>query len=181
MPRRLNHLTLLYQRQHPNQADIDKAVNAVKTNYERFNKGENSASDRNILGIVLKMYNKDIDPAQQPAAFYSMLKSGYGDLELEQTYQKYAKDVFDNTFILNKDKWTAFIAKPDTGVYHKDIAYKTAMAFANNFNSNYGKYYTEFIANSFIYNNKYLKGVLENEKRNSHVSRCQFHHACFVW
>lgn len=148
----------------PNQQDINKAFTAVKTAYDRFSKGENIASDKNILALVLKMFYKDVDSAQQPSAFYAMLKNSYGDLEQDQTYQKFAKDVFSNTFILNKDKWSAFAEKPDTGTYHKDIAYKTAMAFVDNFNANYGKFYTDFIATNFVYNNAYLKGVLEMNK-----------------
>jgi len=93
-----------------------------------------------------------------------MLKKTYGDLENDDTYKRYAKDVFGNTFILASANWESFVSKPDTAVLHKDMAYRTAMAFVNNFNNNFGKYYTEFIANNYAYNNKYLKGVLEMKK-----------------
>jgi hypothetical protein len=144
--------------------DVTKATAAAKAGFERFTKGENVPSDKNILAIVTKMYNKDIDPSQQPTAFYNMLKGTYGDLDKDETFQKFSKDVFDNTFLTSAAKWELFISKPDTAILHKDIAYKTAMAFANNYNNNYAKYYTEFIANNYAWNNKYLKGVLEMKK-----------------
>ncbi|MCC6369661.1 MAG: S46 family peptidase [Bacteroidia bacterium] len=146
------------------QADADKAITALKATTERFMKGENMASDKNILALVLKMFYKDVDANQQPSAFYNNLKNTYGDLESDATYQKFAKDVFDNSMVLNKDKWSAFLAKPDTAALHKDPAYKIAAAFGNNFNSNYAKYFTEFQTNNFVYNNKYQKGVLEMKK-----------------
>ncbi len=146
------------------QKEIDKSLAGVKGGYDRFIKGENIISDRNILATVLKMYNTDVEASQQPTAFYTWLKNTYGDLSKDETYQKYAKDVFDNTFLLDKEKWSAFVAKPDSALLHKDPAFKTAMAFVKNFNNNYKKYFTEFTANNYGLNNKYLKGVLEMKK-----------------
>jgi len=144
--------------------DLSKAAAAVNKNFERFIKGENIASDKHILAIVLKMYNKNIDPNQQPAAFYNNLKTNYGDLEKDETYQKYANEVFEKTALLTQDNITTLLSKPDTAALHKDLAFKTAMAFVNNFNNNYSKYFTEYNANSFVLSNKYLKGVLEMKK-----------------
>ncbi|MES2679393.1 MAG: S46 family peptidase [Bacteroidota bacterium] len=147
-----------------NSADLPKAITAAKTNYTRFIKGENTASDKNILAQVTQFFHNDITESQQPAAFYNTLKTAYGDLGKDETYQKFSKDVFENTFLLNEAKWEAFIAKPDTAQLHKDPAFKTATSFVNNFNSNYGKYFSDFIANNYALNKKYLKGVLEMKK-----------------
>lgn len=144
--------------------DLTKSINAVNASWERFIKGENIASDRNILAIVLKMYYNDIDAAQQPNSFYNFLKSNYGDLNNDDTYKKFAKDVFDNSIFLTKDRLTAFLAKPDTALLHKDLAFKTAKAFTDNFDNNYKKYFTEYTGNSFALANRYLKGVLEMKK-----------------
>lgn len=144
--------------------EIAKTSKAVKAAYDRFSKGENMTSDKNILSIVLKRFREDIDANQQPEAFYMQLKTVYGDLSKDETYHKYAADVFATTFFLNKDKAEAFFAKPDTAVLHADPAYKTAIAFVNNFNTNYSKFYKDFVAANYALNNKYLKGVLEMKK-----------------
>lgn len=144
--------------------DISKATQAVKASYARFMKGENVASDKNIVAVVTKMFYNDIDAEQRPQSFYTMLKNNYGALESNETYSKFAASVFDNTILLNKDKFEAFLAKPDTAALHKDPAYKTATAFLDNFNSNYAKYYTDFTSANYTLNNKYLKGVLEMKK-----------------
>jgi hypothetical protein len=143
---------------------VTKATAAAKANYERFTKGENAASDRNILGTVLNMYYHDVDPSQQPSSFFNELKASYGDLDSDETYKKYAKAVFDNTLFLNEAKFNAFIEKPDTATLHKDLAFKTSMAFVNNYLDNYSKFYKEFLAMNYAYGNKYLKGVLEMKK-----------------
>ncbi len=145
--------------------DIDKLVTTTKNNQKKFIESENIVSDKKILATVLHMFYTDIDPSQQPTAFYDNLKKNYGPLDKRETYEKYAEDVFTNSMLLGKNaKWDAFMNNPDTAAIRSDIAYKTAMAFLNNFNNNYGKFYTDFTANNYAWGNKYLKGILEMKK-----------------
>ena len=147
-----------------NPEDIAKAAKAFAGAQKRFIKSENIASDKNILGFVTRMFYYDIDAAQRPQSFYADMQSGFGDLSNDETYKKHAANVFETTLFLNQTKFDAFIANPDTATLHKDAAYKTAMAFYNNFNTNFKKYYDAFVANNYANNNKYLKGVLEMKK-----------------
>jgi hypothetical protein len=140
--------------------DVAKISTGLKTAYDRFSKAENLASDKNILGAVIKLFYTDIDADQRPQAFYTNLKT-YGALESDETYTKYSKQVFETTFLLNKEAWANFIAKPDTAFLHKDIAYRTATAFTDNYNQNYNKFFLDFNANTYALNNLYLKGILE--------------------
>lgn len=140
--------------------EITKISSALKTAYDRFIKAENLASDKNILGAVVKLFYNDIDADQRPQTFYTNLKA-YGALESDETYTKFSKQVFETTFLLNKEAWASFIAKPDTAFLHKDIAYKTATAFTDNYNQNYNKFFLDFNANTYALNNLYLKGILE--------------------
>ncbi len=75
-------------------------------------KSENKISDQNIVAAVLMMYYKDIDKAQHPIGFYENLKSGFGDLNDEATYKKYAASVFTNTMILDNSKMGSFRKQP---------------------------------------------------------------------
>jgi hypothetical protein len=146
------------------QEEVDKVMANMKKSYDKFQKAEDLTSDRKIVATVLRMFYTDVDPAQQPKAFYDMLKSKYGDLSSDETYKKYANDVFEGSLLINKEKWHAFVVKPDTATLHKDPAFATAMAFVNNYNNNFNKYYTEFIAGNFALGNKYLKGILDMKK-----------------
>lgn len=141
--------------------EVTTAIEGAKAQYDKFIKSENMASDRNIVASVLQLFYKNVDASQQPKNFFTDLKAGYGDLNTDMTYTNFSKALFENSILLNEGKWKAFIEKPDTAVLHKDIAYKTAIAFTGNYNSNYGKYYQDFTARSFALNSKYLKGILE--------------------
>lgn len=140
--------------------DVTKLIEALKAQYSRFIKGENVASDKNIVASVIQLYYQNVDKTQQPQNFYTDLKT-FGDLSSETTYSNYSKAVFDGSFLLNETKWNEFIAKPDTTVLRKDMAYKTVTAFTNHFSSNYSKLLQEYSAKTFALNNKYLKGILE--------------------
>ena len=144
--------------------DLAKTIKSVQGAYARFIKGENVASDRNIVAAVLKMFYTDIDPAQRPNEFFDAVTAKYGDLAKNETWTKMSEEMFANTMLLNKEKMEAFLAKPDVETLRKDPAVNAAFAFSNNFNNNYAKMYSDFAAKSFALNNLYLKGVLEMKK-----------------
>ncbi|MBX3164213.1 MAG: S46 family peptidase [Bacteroidetes bacterium] len=144
--------------------DLKKTISAVKKSHESFMEAENITSDKNILAVVLRMFYNDIDASQQPTDFYNELKAAYGDLTKEETYKKYAEDVFSRSFLLTTAKWDLFISNPSASALQTDLAFKTVMAFVNNYNNNYEKYFKEFTATTFALNNKYQKGILEMNK-----------------
>lgn len=160
----LQRLDAVLSKKDATEADIAKALETVKSSRENFIKSENIASDKNILAHVLQAFYKEIDANQHPKSFYDMLAAKYGDLKSKATYETFSKDVFANTLILDNQKWAAFIAKPDTSVLRKDLAFYTANAFNTNFNTNYSKLFADFNSQNFVLGKTYLKGVLEMNK-----------------
>ncbi|MFO0355899.1 MAG: S46 family peptidase [Sphingobacteriaceae bacterium] len=144
--------------------DIANMNKAVKGAFERFIVEENIASDKNILASMVQMFYNDVDPSQHPTATFQMIKSKYGDLSKAETFKALSEYVFANTMFLNKDKANGFFATPDTAALHKDPAFQLASAFVTNYNSNYGKFATDFTNKNTILNRAYLKGYLEMNK-----------------
>lgn len=144
--------------------EIKKATDNLTKSREKFLKDENIVSDRKILAMMIQMYYNDITTSQQPDGFYSELKSNYGDLANDDTYKKFAQDVFAKTVILNNDAWKSFVEKPSLETLRNDPAYKTVKAFMDNYDAKIKGAFTEFNANSFAANNKYQKGILEMKK-----------------
>jgi hypothetical protein len=144
--------------------DIKKAADAANTAREAFITSENIASDKNILAFVTQSFYTEIEAAQHPAGFYSMINSKYGDLKEKATYEKFSNDVFANTMLVNDTKWEAFIANPDTAALHKDPAFAMANAFNTNFNTKYAKLFADFNSQNFVLGKTYLKGILEMNK-----------------
>lgn len=140
--------------------DVQKALNAVIAARKTFTEEHNAASDQNILGAVLMMYYKDIPQDQHPIGFFESLKGSFGDLKNESTYKTYAAAVFSNTFLLNEEKWNAFIANPDAVVLQQDPAFAIASTFYKNWNSKYLPKSQAFIIKNNDLGRLYLKGIM---------------------
>jgi hypothetical protein len=142
-------------------ADIKKAVDAAKESRKEFIKSENRASDQNILAMVLMMYYNEIDKSQHPINFYEGIRNSFGDLKEEATYKKYATNVFNNTMILDENKWNAFTSNPDASVLQADPAFATANAFLKNWQGKYIQGYQQFTARNNERGRLYLKGIMQ--------------------
>jgi Peptidase S46 len=142
-------------------ADVTKAIEAANKARESFLKDENKLSDEHILASVTQMFYNDIAEAQHPISFYYTIKTTYGKLDDENTYKKYAADVFGKTMILDNTKWAAFIAKPDANVLQSDPAFAHASAFLKNYTGKYLPYFQQFTVKNNDMGRLYLKGIME--------------------
>ncbi len=142
-------------------ADIKKSVDAATITRKKFLDAEDKISDEKILVQIAQLFYNDIDKSQHPIGFYEGIKATYGDLREEQTYKKWAKDVFANTLIFNDAKWTAFIANPDASVLQADPAFAYASTFVKNYNLKYAPLYTAFTNKNAELGKAYLKGIKE--------------------
>ena len=143
------------------QADVKKALDAASQQRASFLQSENKISDQNIVAAVTRMYYDDVSKDQHPVGFYGNLKNTYGPLNDDNTYKKYAADIFSKTFIFDDARWNAFVANPDANVLQSDPAFAYASAFYTNYSSKYLPYYQQFVAKNGEYGRLYLKGIME--------------------
>ena len=148
-------------KQGSSAADIKKAVDAADKARTNFLKEENKISDQNIVATVLQMFYTDIDKNQHPISFYETLKSSYGDLKDDNTYKKYAADIFRNTMIFDDNKWKAFVANPEGITLQNDPAFNAASAFLKNYQGKYLPLYQAFTTKNSELGRLYLKGIMQ--------------------
>jgi len=149
----------------PGGGDIKMALQAANEARANFLKGENRASDQNILGAVTQLYYKDIDRSQHPIGFYESVKANFGDLQDENTYKKYAASIFNNTMLLDNAKWNAFMTQHDATVLQEDPAYKYASAFLRNWQGKYQSFYQQFLNTNNELGRLYLKGIMQMDPK----------------
>ncbi|MDE3247147.1 MAG: S46 family peptidase [Bacteroidota bacterium] len=141
-------------------ADIKKAIEAADRARAAFLKEENKTSDQNIVATALQMFYSNIDKSQHPISFFESIKGSYGDLKSEETYKKYASDIFKTTMILDDSKWKAFLSNPDATVLQADPAFSVASAFVKNWQGKYLPKYQVFNAANNDLGRRYLKGIM---------------------
>jgi hypothetical protein len=142
-------------------ADTKRTIEDANNRRKDFVQSENKASDQRILAATAMMFYKDIDKSQHPIGFFEGIKGTYGDLNDENTFKKWAADVFNNTMILNDAKWNAFIANPNANVLQSDPAFAYASAFVKSYNSKYAPNYQQFVTWNNELSRRYLKGVMQ--------------------
>jgi len=143
------------------QADIDNALQTATNSRNDFLESEDLPSDKIILAKTAMMFYNDVDKSQRPAGFYELIKEKYGPLDNEDTYKKWADDVFKNTMILDSAKWNAFVKNPDATVLQNDPAFAYASAFVKNYTLKYSKLYSDFTAKDNDLGRLYMKGIME--------------------
>ena len=142
-------------------ADLKKALDAATANRTAYLEAADKPSDEKIMAAVTMMYYNDVDKNQHPIGFYESIKSNFGSLKEEATYQKWAKSVFSNTMILDDAKWAAFVKDPLATTLQDDPAFAYAAAFTKNYNVKYAPTYTAFVNKNNELGKAYLKGIME--------------------
>jgi len=142
-------------------ADLKKALDAATANRAAYLEVADKPSDEKIMAAVALMYYNDVDKNQHPIGFYESIKSTFGSLKEEATYQKWAKSVLSNTMILDDAKWAAFVKDPLATTLQDDPAFAYAAAFTKNYNVKYAPTYAAFVNKNNELGKAYLKGIME--------------------
>jgi len=142
-------------------ADLKKALDAATANRAAYLEAADKPSDEKIMAAVAMMYYDDVDKNQHPIGFYESIKSTFGSLKEEATYQKWAKSVFSNTMILDDAKWSAFVKDPLATTLQDDPAFDYAATFIKNYNVKYAPTYAAFVNKNNELGKAYLKGIME--------------------
>ncbi len=143
------------------QADLKKAIDAANQQRSAFLEGEDIPSDRNIVAAVTMMYYNNVPKEQHPIGFFGAIKERYGPLDDENTYKKYAAEIFSKSIILDDTRWKAFTDKPDAVTLQQDPAFHYASSFFTNYSSKYLPLYQQFTAKNAEMGRLYLKGIME--------------------
>ncbi|QGW29889.1 S46 family peptidase [Phnomibacter ginsenosidimutans] len=114
--------------------DAKKALADLTAARTALLKDLNKPSEQQMLWQLVKAFNKDIVPDQQPVMFYNLMKQGFGSLNDDNTYKMWAAAAFANSLILDDQKWTTFVGNPDAGSLQNDPLYYTAKSFRENWN-----------------------------------------------
>ncbi len=141
--------------------DRKKAAQIASDARKSFLEGHDAVSDRQILAAVLLMYYKDIPAEQHPSGLFNSISSEYGPLQDDATFKKLAANIFENTILLNEEKWNAFVQNPDASVLQNDPAFKLASAFDKNWKENYLSKYQDFATRNNELSRLYLKGIMQ--------------------
>jgi hypothetical protein len=143
----------------PDQAQIDKLVAQIKTNGEEFYKQFNVASEQKILAKLTQYFYDMIPANQHPQYLTDLVKKNKGKTHAE-TFEKYAKKVFEKSFMVSNAKQGKFLEKVDLKKLQADPAFAHFKAFYDNFIANIKPHVDAFNAVNNAEGKKYIKGIM---------------------
>jgi len=104
---------------------LSEVVEALKADAEDFYKDYNQPTDQKITAAMIKLYMEDIDTTYQPEFIKNI------GLNYNGNVKKYVNEYFQNSFMVDKDKFIAFLDDPKLETLNNDPAFKAIQDFYN--------------------------------------------------
>ncbi|MFL5764021.1 MAG: S46 family peptidase [Bacteroidia bacterium] len=142
-----------------NPDDIKKATDYVKNFNETFYKSFNSPSEQKILAKITQMFYENIPAEQQPEIMQTVLKK-YKGKTTEETFQRFAKAVFEKSFAASAASAAKFLEKPDLKKLQKDPAFEFVRACYDNYTKNIQPHINTFNEINNTEGSKYIRGLM---------------------
>ncbi|MBN8696841.1 MAG: S46 family peptidase [Bacteroidetes bacterium] len=152
-------LEKLLKAEKPDQAEIDKAIARIKANGAEFYKQFNLVSEQKILAKLTQYFYEMIPADQHPQYLTDLVKKNKGKTNTE-TFEKYAKKVFEKSFLTTAAKQDKYLTKPDLKKLQADPAFAHFKAFYDNFMTNIKPHVDAFNAVNNAEGRKYMKGLM---------------------
>jgi len=142
---------------------LEKYTRQLKSAYKSVMKGYDRAMDQEIFAEMTRMYYNDVPKEQQPAIYQEVIFKKYGK-NADKAFADYAAYVYKNTFLLDSNKFNAFIEKPTLKQLNSDPAVQYAYSFVRNWELNYAPKIEAFSLQKKDLARKYIKGQMEMKK-----------------
>lgn len=150
-------------------ASTEEIVGWTKANLLPFYKDYNAALDQQVLGAMMRVAAQRMDVRYKPDIFKSIDRKYKGD------YQRYAKDVFKKTNLVEKDKLIELLSNPKK--FAKRMKKDPACQLAKSVLSSYFTL-SKLASNSSAKIEKgrrlYVKGLLEMNPNKTYTSDANF-------
>lgn len=139
-------------------AAANKAIMMTQQNLDGIYEEFFASADEKIMRQILLMYYNNIPKDQQAPYMAVILKKGKTP---EEAIAKFASEVYSKSMFANKDKFKAFLAKPNVKAVQKDMAYLMVKSFYENYLNNYKPKVDEFNAAVGKEGRAFVRGLME--------------------
>ncbi len=107
------------------QEAINKITTALKENAEEFYKDYDIDIDKKLMSSLYQIYYSDVKKEYHPDIFATVEKKYKG------SFEKYAEKLFATSMFPNKEKYLAFLNKPDLKTLQKDMGFQNMESLLN--------------------------------------------------
>lgn len=135
----------------------------VKAAYSSLMKGYDRSLDQELFAAMTRMYYDHVAKDQLPSIYSELILKKYGKDE-DKAFADYATYVYKNSFLLDSNKFKAFLEKPTSKQLNTDPAVQYAFSFVRNYEQNYAPKVEAFYDRKKELAKQYIKGQMQWKK-----------------
>jgi hypothetical protein len=111
---------LVYAKEDPEQ--LSRVIGEIRTEAEKFYKDYNPPTDRKVMKAMARLLLDELDDQYLPKNILEIKTRHKGDAD------KYVDRYFKKSFVVDREKFEAFLARPQLQKLRKDPAYVASLA-----------------------------------------------------
>jgi len=139
---------------------IKKYTNALVAMRNAVLKNYDPATEEELLAATARMYYQDIPASQQPDIYSKVVVPKFGNKDTAQMFREYAHFLVTNTFLLDSNRFNAFIQNPTLEAINNDPAAAYAISFVRNYNENFRPKAIAFQEAKTALNKRYIGALM---------------------
>jgi hypothetical protein len=160
----LEPLATVYEKTNPSPDSVKKYVDALVKARKAIMKEFDFGTEREIFAFSARAFYKDVPKNQLPDIYDREIFRNYGSDNLDRTFNDYANHVFNTTFLLDSNRFKAFVANPNLKTIVEDPAAQYAISFVRNYKKSIEPKYDQYMAKKKEYSKAYVRGLMEMNK-----------------
>lgn len=142
-------------------AELKKAIELAQTQRQRFLESFDAASDQRSFAAIARLFYEDVPKDQHPTGYFGAVRNQFGSLNDDATWSKLASSIYQQSWLLDDDKWKEFLEKPEALTLQNDPAFAFVNKFVTSYNSKYLPQYQLFYTRNTDLGRIYLQGIME--------------------
>ncbi len=148
-------------KKNPNADSIKKHVDELKKGRKSIMRAFDLSTDKELFAAMTKMFYTDINKSQHPDIYQRVIFKKFGSDNLDKSMADYADYVYNNTFLLDSNKFNAFVENPTLEKMDNDAAATYAFSFMDNYKEFYEPKYNAYREARKEASQAYIKGLMK--------------------
>jgi hypothetical protein len=157
----LEPLAAAYEKGNPSADTIKKYTDALVATRKSVMKEYDRATEQELLAFSARAFYNDVPKSQHPDIYERVIFRNYGSDNLDHTFKEYAAYVFNNTFLLDSNRFNAFVKSPSLEQINNDAAAQYAISFVRNYKKFIQPRYEKYTTAKQEYAKRYVRGLME--------------------
>lgn len=157
----LEPLAAAYEKGNPPADTVKKYADELVKARKAIMKEFDLPTEKDLFAYTARAYYQDVPKSQLPGIYEQEIFKKYGSDNPDKTFKEYTSYVFNNTFLLDSNRFKAFVKSPSLQQINDDPAARYAISFVRNYKKYILPRYEQYSEAKQEYAKAYQRGLME--------------------